>query len=222
METIIICCRTLEKELEKALSETSCTYSCIWINSGLHNVPEKLTKELQKKLDELDDSVKRVILAFGYCGNSVKGLKTGNFELILPRAEDCITLILGSTDKRQQIMKESASYFLTKGWMDGERNIWTEYVYACDKYGEPKAKEIFKSMLVHYKRLVIIDTGAYHIPSILSETQNIADTLGLKHEIISGTDTFLKQLLTGPWPKERFLIVPPNGQIKGSDVIDLA
>ena len=128
MKTIMIACKTIERELKKAIRDTGISYPCTWLESGLHNYPEKLREALQKTLDEISSETERVILAFGYCGNAVNGLKTGNFQLILPRVDDCITLMLGSFKKRQEISAEAASYFLTKGWLDGERNIWAEYV----------------------------------------------------------------------------------------------
>lgn len=127
--------------------------------------------------------------------------------------------MLGSFKKRQEISSDTASYFLTKGWLDGERNIWAEFVYTREKYGERKAKLIFRSLLSNYKRLAVIDTKAYHLPAILPETRHIADELNLTHEIIEGNDSFIKQLLTGPWTDDRFLVIEPHHAITNQDLM---
>lgn len=219
MKTIMIACRTIERELKKAIQDTGVSYPCTWLESGLHNYPEKLRASLQKSLDEVSSGTDRVILAFGYCGNAVNGLRTGNFQLILPRVDDCITLMLGSFKKRQEISAEAASYFLTKGWLEGERNIWAEYLYTREKYGERKAKIIFRSLLSNYKRLAVVDTKAYSLPDILPETRHIAHELNLNHEVIQGNDSFIRQLLTGPWLPVRFLVIEPNHAISNRDLM---
>ncbi|MEM5817914.1 MAG: hypothetical protein AAGU16_08640, partial [Desulfitobacterium hafniense] len=43
----------------------------------------------------------------------------------------------------------------------------------------------------------------------LELTEKIAATLKLSHQIIPGSTSYLKKLLTGPWDDE-FVIVPPG------------
>jgi hypothetical protein len=157
--------------------------------------------------------VDQVILGFGYCGNSLLGLKSDNFRIIFPRADDCITLMLGSTENRKKVSEEMSTYFLTKGWLVYERNIWAEYLDTVKRMGKEKADRIFALMLRHYKRLGIVDTGAYDLNDFLEKTEVIADELKLKHQVIPGTLTFLKKLLTGPWD-ENFIIINPGETIK--------
>ena len=79
--------------------ETECSYPVMWIESGLHINPDSLRKRLQEELDHLGN-IDRALLAFGYCGNALLGLRAEHFRLIFPRAEDCITLMLGSGPRR--------------------------------------------------------------------------------------------------------------------------
>lgn len=50
-------------------------------------------------------------------------------------------------------------YFMSKGWLQGERNIWVEYLRAREKYGEDTAREIMAMMFGSYQKLGILDTG---------------------------------------------------------------
>jgi hypothetical protein len=196
------------------MAETKRDYPVIWIESGLHNFPEKLRSRLQEMLDEVT-GYDRILMGFGFCGNAVAGLRTGNFEMILPRADDCIALLLGSGDIKKQYER---TYFLTKGWLDGEKNIWWEYQYTINKYGPETGKEIFSIMLKNYKKLGVLDTGAYDIDAVRALTEEIAKELELEHMVLPATTDYLKSLLTGPWPEDRFLIIPPYHQIRTSQL----
>jgi hypothetical protein len=215
MNTAIICCKTIDAELKLAMTEAECDYPIIFIESGLHNYPEKLRARLQEALDNAE-AYDRILLAFGTCGNSVVGLRTGRFDLVLPLVDDCITLLLGSSDMKRQ---HERTYFLTKGWLDGEQNIWWEYQYAMKKYGEETGKSIYSTILSNYRYLGILNTGAYDIAEIGSLTEEIAAELGLEHKILPATTRYLSKLITGPWSEEEFLIIPPESKISAEHVM---
>lgn len=213
MKTILLYCETIEQELRSAMVHTGVTYPCVQLESGLHNVPARLTKRLQEELDHLPEDTERVLMGFGFCGNAVAGLRTGGYELIIPRVDDCITLLLGSCRERSRIMEEEGTYFLTEGWLKGERNLWVEFQHAQARYGERTARRMLHSMLAHYSRLAVIDTGAYDLERTLPATKEIAGNLGLRHQVLPGTLQLLCTLLTGPWDSRQFLIVPPHAEI---------
>ena len=145
MNTVIIACQTLQNELEAAMA--ACNFSCEirWIESGLHNVPKKLHATLQEHLDQCD-GFDTVLLVMGYCGNSVADIETHDFQLVIPRVDDCISLLLGSVTSRRRQSAGGCTYFMTEGWLQGERNIWKEYEYAINKYGPELGQEIFDTM----------------------------------------------------------------------------
>ena len=148
MKTIVIACHTLKDELNRAIRETGCEYPVLWIESGLHLYTETLNKRLQLELERISN-VDRVLLAFGYCGNVLLGLKSPHAELVFPCVDDCISLLLGSQQARRNISEEMGTYYLTKGWLEFESNIWREYQYAVKRYGEEKAERLFKQILNH-------------------------------------------------------------------------
>ncbi len=211
MDTVILACNTLSEELALAMKETKKNYPIVWVASGLHNNPDLLKEGLQDELDKLENT-KFVLLAFGFCGNAVLGLKAGNFKLILPRVDDCITLLIGSVDERKKISQAAGTYFLTKGWLDNEKNIWEEYKAMLKKYGKERADKLNKLMLAHYRNLAIVATGAYDINEFTKRSQIVADDLDLQHVIIPGTLNYLKKLLTGPYDSD-FAVIEPNSKV---------
>jgi hypothetical protein len=219
MRTLILACRTIADELDLAQREAGCDLPVSWVESGLHNWPDRLRERLQQALDEVTDA-DRVLLAFGYCGNSVVGLTAGEYELIVPRADDCISLLLGSCARREEVAAEKATYFLTPGYLDHESNIWSDYQRLAAQRGKESADSIYAILLKHYRRLGIIDTGSFDVDRFVERTLPVAATFGLEHQVIPGTTQYLRQLLTGPWD-ERFITIGPRetltfGHVYGS------
>ena len=138
--------KSLEEELLYVMESLSMHPPVVWLESGLHNNPAHLHERLQEELDKITGQ-ELVIMAFGFCGNSVLHLKTGNYTLILPRVDDCISLLLGSVSVKAALNHTNPTYFLSKGWMKGERNIWVEYQYTVKKYGIETGREIFMPCL---------------------------------------------------------------------------
>ena len=217
MNSIIVACKTLEAELNEAMNFTGVEYPPVWIESGLHNTPKKLKAKLTEILSEI--SADRVLLAMGFCGNSIEGIRAGDFELIIPRVDDCISLLIGSVKKRLEISNELAAYFLTEGWLRGERNLWVEHQYAVDKYGQEMAMSIAETLYGHYRTLGILDSGVDDMDSLLEKTEIIAETLKLEQRVIPATTVYLRQLLSGPWPEGMFLIKSPGSEVTMSDLI---
>jgi hypothetical protein len=211
VNTVIVACRTITDELNMAISETGCKYPVLWIESGLHTDTQSLKKRIQEELDHISN-VEQVLLAFGYCGNALIGLKSSNYRIVFPRVDDCVTLLLGSCRKRKEVSEEEGTYFLTKGWLDFENNIWSEYKETVKRHGKNRADRAYKIILKHYKRLGVIKTDAFPLKGFLEKTQQVAKDLNLKQEIIPGTLRYIKKLLTGPWDKE-FVLVSPNETI---------
>ena len=208
MKCAAIVCETVRDEYLDAVERTGCSYQTRWVPSGLHNYPEKLRGALQKELDDVDAS--RVLMCFGNCGNAVVGLQSRDYELILPRVDDCISLLLGSVRERMRINSEHPSYFLTAGWLRGERNIYVEYEHALVRFGEKRAKRIISAMLGNYDYVTLLDTGSFDITPAKSESEAIAEKLGLGFRVIPASVDYISKLLTGPHSCERFYVFPPN------------
>ncbi|MDA8212601.1 MAG: DUF1638 domain-containing protein [Clostridia bacterium] len=211
MSTVILACRTIADELNRAIKVTRVDYPVFWVESGLHNYPDNLRRRIQDEIDRIGN-VSCIILVFGYCGNSLLGLKSNEARLVFPRVDDCISLLLGSFQTRQTLSREMTSYFLTRGWIDYESSLWKEYDHCVKRYGPEKTWKIMKIMLNHYKRLVLIDTGAYDLDGYLEKTGAFAQTFGLKHQVVPGSLRLLEKLLRGPWDEE-FVIIEPGEEI---------
>ncbi len=214
MSTIIVACKTMEDELGLLMKGPGPELPVFWIPSGLHNVPANLHTCLQQTLDGLPPA-DRVLLAMGSCGNSLVGIHC-TAPLIVPRADDCVSLLLGSA--QSHALSHKGVYFMTAGWLRGERNLMAEYEDLCRKYGKGRADRVFARMLLHFTDLALLDTGTFPLAPARAETQAMARRFSLGYREIPADLSFLRQLLTGPWPEDRFLCLEP-GQILTAEML---
>ena len=208
MKTTMIVCETLKDEFLFLYKEMGLKADVKWIESGLHNYTQKLHDRLQQAIDEITECG-RVILVFGRCGDSISNLKNGNFEMIVPKAEDCISLLMGSDERRRDYSREHAAYYLTDGWIRGERNIWMEYLYSVEKLQQELAEN--NTVYCNYRTLALLDTGINPISQLMEKTREIEETLELERKVVPAELTYIRELLTGPWDTTRYEIVPPYG-----------
>jgi len=223
VQTLLIACRTLESEIALAAREAGIARPTRWVEPGLDARPDRLRDLLRDELHRVScenasraaskgASTGRVLLAFGYCGHALLGLHAASFELVFPRADDCISLLLGSAERREAVAGETPTYFLTEGWLEHETNVWSDYQRAVATMGAERAKQVMAMLLAPYERLGVIDTGACPLARVTERTRPIAETFGLRHEVIPGSTRYLRQLLAGPWGDE-FVTIPPGGTV---------
>ena len=205
-------------ELEMAMEQTGCGYPVTWLDAGLHNRPDRLRRELQAALDQAG-GCRRVLMTYGFCGNSIAGIRAGDFEVILPRADDCITLLLGSQKRRLELSGHCGTYFLTRAWLHGDRNLRVEYEHAVKKYGPEQGRELFNMMFGNYRQLALLDDGCYPIAPAQAEAKEVAQLLGLPCRTVPASNQRLRDLLTGPWPEKWFLHLRPGEELTQSRLL---
>lgn len=207
-DTVIIACDTLEDELKGLLAELGRPYPVTWLEAGLHNRPEKLRAQVNEALAGLD--CRRVIMALGHCGGACAGLKAGPAEVVLPRTDDCLSLLMGSMERRHAC---AATYFLTAGWLRSPECLPLAFARDSAKFGPARALRLYKAMLKNYKKLGFVETGAYDVAAEEAKMAPLANQLGLPMGRLAGDGAWLRRLITGPWDGPGFLVVKPHGEL---------
>lgn len=218
MRTKILSCRTLEREVRLAMESCGCRWELEVLRDSNHDVPARLRSRIQEKLDAMEN-IDRVLLAFTTCGGAMTGLRSGAFELVIPRLDDCLSLLMGSMEHKKEVLEGSFGLFVTQGWLEHESNTAAQLEHIRSKYPAARAKRIIETMYGNFDSLNVIDTGAYDVHAILPRTEALARELNLKHRIVEGTLDRLENLLQGPYDPQQFITIPPHTVVTETDTL---
>jgi hypothetical protein len=216
---VMIACKVFEGLLKKHLPP-EVTADFTFLDYGLHRVPAKLTWTVQDQIDQVK-TPSLIVLGYGLCGNGLKGIKSGPHTLLIPRADDCIAILLGSYSKyMQEFDKEPGTYYLTKGWLESGSDPLKEYYEIKEKYGEAEAEWLMDQQYQHYKRLVLIAHSQSDLDQYRPQAKDVAEYCkrwGMEYEEILGSEQFIQSLVEVAVNLEKvdsdFLVVPPGGEI---------
>ncbi len=205
----VISCATVAEELRVlGVPEERLTV----LEFGLHIYPDQLKKRLQEAIDEVPGDCD-ILLGYGLCSYAVVGLESGTHRLVVPKVDDCIALFLGSRAEHLARLAEApGTYYLTKGWVEAQKETIHEYERMVDKYGEERANRVARLMYKNYTRVVLIDTGNYHMEDYRDFAKLMALFLELDFVEVPGSNRLLNMMLSGDWDSE-FLVVDPGTPI---------
>ncbi len=153
--------------------------------------------------------------------------------MIVPRAHDCITLYLGSSERYgQEFRGNPGTYWYTPDYMErggadadtvalgasatAEADMDKVYKEYVEKYGQDNADylmEVMGAWQKHYNRAAYIETQEIRLPDYTSKVQETAARRGWNFEKLAGSIIILRDLLEGRWEESRFLTVPPGQTI---------
>ena len=223
--TVVLACRVFE-DLFARFVQTGTIQRFIYLDYGLHNYPKKLNEAVQVALDALPQP-SLVILGYGLCGNGLNGICAGRHTLLIPRADDCIAVFLGSYERyRQEFAKESATYYLTKGWLESGSNPLKEYQGYVERYGVKKADWVMDQLYHNYKRLALVahsqeDLDAYRTRAL--EVARYCERWGMRYEEILGSPDFFRRLIEAAADIEHaavdFIVVQPGGELAQAEFL---
>lgn len=212
----VIACEVAFRELCFCASQSSAVVDFSFMPRRLHVVGSKEMREtLQSEIDSVDvDKYQAILLAYGRCGNGVVGLHS-KLPMVIPKAQDCISLFLGCKHRYADFQKEHPkAFYLTPGWVE------REMVPTQGSLLENLSR--YKSVL---REIVFLDTGVGHIEEFKAELLEDAESADWLFTDIKGDNSLLSKLLNGEWNEEDFAIIPPNHTIVGpieGDIIGYA
>lgn len=221
----VVTCAVLEDEVRFYASRQPLVRRIEVLPQGLHNDPPELRKGLQEVVDQLDEDmeVSAVVLGYGLCSRGTEGVFSKRLVLVLPRAHDCITVLLGSKERyASYVAQHPGTYWYSPGWNkhhippgpERHRLLREQYV---EKYGEDNADFLMdaeQNWFRSYDRAAYVHLGQVALPEDLHYTQECAKWLGWKYDYQKGDSRLLEDMLAGQWDDERFLIIPPGKTLR--------
>lgn len=232
----LIACNVFMREACLCIARSPHVIDVDFFELGEHMQPQRLREALQAKIDEAGRAAKNydaILLLYGLCGNAAVGLQATRVRLVIPRAHDCCTILLGSRHRFQEHFQanpsmpfssvgyvERGSYYIRTSEGDGQIRYGDQYAALVEQYGEDNAKYIWESM--HPPGTEQVDHQAIFID--LPETAPLgrlerfrqqAEQEGKTCVRLEGSLTLIRNLLDGQWNPADFLIVEPGQQTAG-------
>jgi len=221
----VIACSSLRPELEMLAAES--TAKVHYLEMGLHQrSPEALRRALQKAIDTETDC-DAVALGYGLCNRGVVGLVARDVPVVVPRAHDCIAMLLGTERYLLELEAAPGTYFQSAGWLEQQADVrQPEFTFGPNsnvtrerlvlRYGEDNADYLlqqFEAFTQHYERLAYIATEAPSSTRREAEAKDIAARRDWTFERLPGDSGWLRRLLRGEWNGREFLTLKPGERV---------
>jgi hypothetical protein len=233
MRLKLIGCEVILRELSFVLARSPHTIDAEFLPKGLHDLGgAKMRDRLQEVVDATDPQrYEAILLGYALCGNGALGLRARAIPLVIPRAHDCIALLMGSRQRYQEYFDANPGvYFRSTGWLERGRGLdqtmlhqtrsLTGAGYALqeliDKYGEENGRYLFEQLHTyhnHYQQLTYIETGLEPDGRFEEDARREAEEHGWRFTKIVGDFQLFERLVDGDWDPEHFLVVPPGHAI---------
>jgi hypothetical protein len=239
----VIACEIAFREICHVASQSCHVVDLDFLTQGLHDVPDKGLGEIQTRVNAVPSGkYDAILIGYALCGNIIRGLRASHTPLVIPRAHDCITFFLGSTERYQRLMEmHPGAYYYTSGWMEclrrrGEKAsplsmqflptraglaVGTEPVFAqwVEQYGEERARYLLEVMgrwTESYTHGVLIDFDFSKRLHLHEQVEAICERRGWRFEQIEGDLHLLERWLGGEWDDKSFLTVRPGERVAPS------
>jgi hypothetical protein len=217
----VITCAVLEDEVLHFAQDAPHIVHIEIMEQGLHNDPPRLRRELQATIERIEamPEVEAIVLGYGLCSRGTEGVTTSRCPLVMARAHDCITLLLGSKERyAQYVAAHPGTYWYSPGWNrhhippGPQRHalLRAEYV---EKYGEDNADFLMDAeqhWFSSYNRATYIHLGVANTPEDVNFTRDCARWLRWEFDCQAGDTALLRALLNGDWDDDRFVVLQPG------------
>lgn len=241
-----IVCQVFTREFEQVLARAPHRVDLEVIPMGLHTLGVEMRPHLQERIDAAEDAgYDAILLGYALCGRGTEGLRAGRTRLVLPRAHDCIGILMGSRHRYQSYFEgHPGVYYRSPGWVEFQTpDLKLEPAFASQKsqmgenstreeliaqYGEENGQflyEQFSSFRRNYVGLTYIQTGLANERPLIERARAEAVAQNWQFEQVEGSTTLLERLVAGAWSAEDFLVVPPGATIRarlGDDIVETA
>ncbi|HUO28059.1 MAG TPA: DUF1638 domain-containing protein [Bryobacteraceae bacterium] len=232
MRLKLIACEVLFREMCEACAHSPHQVDLDFMPKGLHDLGGKgMSVQIQEMVDRTPEGVyEAILLGYGLCGNGLHGLTARHTRLVLPRAHDCIALLMGDRERYQQYFDQNpGTFYRSTGWLErgqGLQQLTHETMGFEEpletlilKYGEDNGRYLFGELTRYrsqYRKLAFIETGLEGGGKFFGEAFSEAKDKGWTFERLPGDLAWLRHLIDGQWDPAEFVIAEPGQRIVAS------
>lgn len=198
----VIACAIFKPYIEH-LGIDDTKFDITYLEIQQHNHPKKLSENMQKEIDNTKTASK-ILLLYGLCGNALLDIQCHNIPVIVLRVHDCLSVLLGSKKRYEQLFKERLSSAWSCLALEQNGASWINdktYQSWCQKYDEETAL---------YLQACLMQECNIYITMHLPEESRYET----KKEVIEGNLCFLKDILA--LTSNQLVILKPGQRIVNS------
>lgn len=181
MKYKVISCAIFQPYIEK-LNLDHRYYDFSFLEIQQHTQPKKLKRNLQSIINQ-SQCYDMIILLYGLCGGAIRHLYTPKKTVVVVKVHDCMSILLGSKIRYQELTKDNPSL------------SWTCYALMKDHYVNDAValwQEMYEPEEVEYLKSVLVPENPLYLSCSLPEEQEYI----AKHKtVIQGTMKFLDEIL---------------------------
>jgi hypothetical protein len=229
----VIACPVFQRELELLAASARSVVTLQHLDMGLHEgSAENLRAALQAAIDAVSaGQCDAIAIAYGLCNRGVIGLQARTVPVTIPRAHDCIGMLLGSSRcYLAQLEAQPGTYFQSAGWLENSpandevrrqnftfgpnTNVTRDQL--VEKYDAENAdylREQFQNFTQHYERLAFIETPVPAGKKWEAAARDLAQQRGWQFEKLPGDLGWLRRLLDADWNEHEFLKLNPGERV---------
>ena len=230
---LAIVCEVFHREACAAAAQSRLRVDFEFLPKSLHDIGEEaMSARLQATIDHAlqtrsaDEQPDAIVLLYGLCNNGICGLHAP-VPLVVARAHDCITLLLGSRERYEaHFAAHPGTFYKSPGWIERDSDpndnpasvtsrlgLSRNYAELVEQFGEDNAQYLMETMgdwLKHYRRLGFINTGVGNQDVYRAICEEQARERDWEFEEIAGDRRLLEGALHGCWPDDEFLVLLPG------------
>jgi hypothetical protein len=232
MRLKLISCEVLFREMCHACAHSPHQVDVEFLPKGLHDLGGKpMAAQIQEVVDRTPEGMyEAILLGYGLCGNGLDGLTARHTRLVLPRAHDCIALLMGSAGRYLTYFERNpGTFYRSTGWLERGKGLQqlTHQTMGFDeslealirKYGEDNGRYLYEEMTryqAQYRKLAFIETGLEASGKFVDEAATEAREKGWSFERVPGDLAWLGRLVEGEWAEAEFVVAQPGQRIAAS------
>jgi len=232
MRLKLISCEVLFREMCDACARSPHRVDLEFLPKGLHDLGGRpMAAKVQEAVDRTPEGVyDAILLGYGLCGNGLDGLAARHTPVVLPRAHDCIALLMGSRERYQAYFEGNpGTYYRSTGWLERGKGLQqlTHNTIGMDeslealirKYGEDNGRYLYQELTRYqsqYSKLTFLETGLEPDEKFVAEAAAEAADKGWSFERLAGDLAWLRRLVQGEWTETEFVIARPGQHIAAS------
>lgn len=217
--TCIITCSSLREYVDYAQISQETRFPVLEVDRLLHVEPEKMKTAVGEVINTLSAEIKTVLVGMGFCGGVWDHVSFSR-RVVIPRVDDCVSLLLHKDDKYHPNLKEEGHLYLyEKNPAEfSARSIMRDYSNADDEFANMNKDWLFHMWYDGYHHLDIIDTGYNDCYSEEYATiaQENADMINAVLDYTEGSNLLLEKLVSGRWD-EQFIVAELGHLIRHAD-----